>query len=531
MPDAPRDAVLLPEARPYWLRYAGHLVEFGSLPRPFRLMAQVATALALLGLLTLTLPLGHLSAVPLPAAAHMRVPDLVLAVGTVLQLGGWWYLLAGSATVSAALRWPVVLAFILFQLQGLFASPLAVLTMILTVVYAIFTSVRRIDGRRSMALAAGIVLLYYLLALRAGSATFTVLTLSQVAMFYLLFLPVLFYSGFDLGETGLFFTRLGLWHLHPRMSAAGVWWLALLLIVAKAAWIIHYWHPYSWNLPLSLVLLVVGVWLTHRLTTHAEPPEFLPFAFSLLIFAALFGTAAGDLIWSVVAFGALLAGVVMALVARTRRHLASSAIFLLLFGLWNLFSISDRIGSPVYAFGVPAITEPSLDAAITIGALAYLIYLRLRGDLRVERVMLIIFWIVGFTLILGTWNLLESLHSLTHGLVTAEALLLLVGIAHEVAASGGMLNRGSPSLPRTARVLLYLGYLLLLSGATVLAAGTHGAISQLANIDDYQQAGLLIIGMPLFLQQFLHAFAFGHRSHPEGEARTEGDAGPHPAQV
>ena len=97
-----------------------------------------------------------------------------------------------------------------------------------------------------------------------GLATFTVLTLSQVTTFYLLFLPVLFYSGFDLGETGLFFTRLGLWHLHPRMSAASVWWLALLLILAKAAWIIHYWHPYSWNLPLSLALLVVGVWLTGR---------------------------------------------------------------------------------------------------------------------------------------------------------------------------------------------------------------------------------------------------------------------------
>ena len=163
MPEAPHDAALLPEARPYWLRYAGHLVEFGSLPRPFRLMAQIATALALLGLLALTLPLAHLTAVPLPVAMRMRVPDLVLAVGTALQLGGWWYLLAGSATVSAALRWPVVLVFVLFQLQGLFASPLAALTMILTVVYAIITSVRRIDGWRSMALAAGIVLLYYLL--------------------------------------------------------------------------------------------------------------------------------------------------------------------------------------------------------------------------------------------------------------------------------------------------------------------------------------------------------------------------------
>ena len=274
-----------------------------------------------------------------------------------------------------------------------------------------------------------------------------------------------------------------------------------------------------------------GEGVKHRLMTHAEPPELLPFAFSLLIFAAMFGTAAGDLIWSIVAFGALVAGVVLALVARRWRNLASSGIFLLLFGLWNLFSISDRIGSPAYALGVPAITEPSLDAAITIGALAYLMYLRLRGDLRIERVMLIIFWIVGFTLILGTWNLLESLHSLTHGLVTAEAILLLVGIAHEVAASGGMLNRGSPSLPRTARVLLYLGYLLLLSGATVLAAGTHGEISQLANIDDYQQAGLLIIGMPLFLQQFLHAFAFGHRGHPIGEERGEADAGQHPAEA
>ena len=59
---APRET-LIPEAPPYWLRYAGHLVQFGTLDPLIRAMAVAATAAVVVGLLALTLPLTALPSV------------------------------------------------------------------------------------------------------------------------------------------------------------------------------------------------------------------------------------------------------------------------------------------------------------------------------------------------------------------------------------------------------------------------------------------------------------------------------------
>lgn len=60
---------------------------------------------------------------------------------------------------------------------------------------------------------------------------------------------------------------------------------------------------------------------------------------------------------------------------------------------------------------------------------------------------------------------------------------------------------------------LHLGHLLVLVGTTVLAKGTTGPTADLIKTDDLQAGGLILIGVPLHLQQFLHAFAFGHGGH------------------
>jgi hypothetical protein len=103
-------------------------------------------------------------------------------------------------------------------------------------------------------------------------------------------------------------------------------------------------------------------------------------------------------------------------------------------------------------------------------------------------------------------------------------VLLAIGIGHEVAASGGLLNRGSRAVPRQSRVLLYLGYLLIVCGATVIADGSAGPTAGAIQADALQEGGLILVGVPLYLQMFAHALAVGRP--PRRAAAAEGEGAP-----
>ncbi len=516
---ADREGGLRPETPPYWLRYAGHFVRFGTLDPLIRVMAFLAIAAAALGLLVLTLPLSGLSAVrALTGLVDIRMPWVVLAAGGVLQAIGWWYLLAGAALAGAVMRLAIALAFLVFFGLVLPGDPAVAAPMLLVLAYLVYTAIRRPNDRWALGVAGGLVALTYLVMARTGAVTVAMTLLNQVMVFYLLFIPVIFYSGFDLGQTGLYLTRFSLTHVHRLLRAEHVFWLALAIVAVKLLILGVTFSGSGLGFLPALLLIALGALASRVLAPREEePPEFLPFFAALLIVVVLFlpGGLRSVFGWSALAALALALAFLPA--ARRRRHWRAAAVFLLLFGLWNAMNVMTYgPGSPVWAVfgGLPAIGARGMNEAVTLSALGYLAYLRLRKEVTLERTLFTVFWLIGLTLALDIWNLFDWMHTLTAGLLSAEALLLLIGIGHEILASGGMLNRGSKRLPRNARVLLYLGYLLLLVGATVLANGTQGPTADLINTDDLQAGGLILIGLPLYLQQFLHAFAFGGRLPP-----------------
>ena len=511
-----------PEAPPYWLRYAGHFVRFGTLAPLIRRMAFGAIAAVLCGLLILTLPLQRLSAIHAATGLlSIRMPWLVLAGGALLQAAGWWYLLAGAAMAGPAMRWPIALAFLVFFGLVVPGDLAVALPLLLTLAYLVYTAIRRPTDQRALVITGGLIVLTYLLIFVSDSAAVAMTLLNQIMVFYLLFIPVIFYSGFDLGQTGLYLTRFALIHAHRHLKADVVWWLALGIVGVKVLILAVTWQSPGFGALTALVLIAVAAWACQAVSPkEEEPPELLPLLAALLILIVIFVPQGLHLIFGWSAVLALILAAVLLPASRRRPTWRAGAMFLLLFGLWNVSNVMALgPGHPVWALlhGSLAIGARGMNEAVTLSALGYLLWLRLRHRLTVERALVAIFWLVGLTLALDTWNLFDWMHTLTRGLLSAEALLLIVGIGHEILASGGILNRGSKGLPRNSRVLLYLGYLLLLVGATVIANGTQGPTADLVNTDDLQAGGLILIGLPLYLQQFLHAFSFGHLPRLEEE--------------
>lgn len=504
------------------MHYAGRLIEFRTLENPTRWMARVAAVLGPLALLTLLLPLSHMADFPMPGQGG-RLPEIVLWVGVVTQGLGWWYLLAGASSAHFVLRWVASLLFIAMQVLGfMFATHLAGVTIALTLLFALLTQFGRLRGWIATLSAGLIVVLFFgLLWFSGGPLPFAINIMTQMAYFYLLLLPLIFSSGVDLGETGIFLTRIALWHLHPRISANLLWWIATGIVVLKLVAMRNL-YPNDWTLDVALGLLLLGVWAIHRMGAHEEPPEYLVLLCSLLMFIDVSPFA--DALWSWASVAITLAGAALAVYARGRgRIVATTAVFLLLLGLWNLLSVNGvGYGTPLYVSWFGGITMYTLDEALTVIALAYLLYLRIRGPLLVERIMLILFLVVGYWALLGIWQLLEGLHALTDGAVAAAAIMLLVGMVHDIASGGSLLNHGTPAMPRSARVLMYLGYVLLTAGGTVLANGPSGQLQFRLDTDSIQLWGLVALGIPIFLLQFLHAFNFGHRpeAHMEEAARV-----------
>ncbi len=504
-----------PETPPYWLRYAGHFVRFGTLDPLIRGMAFAATAAVVLGLLVLTLPLERLAAVHAATGLlNIRMPWPVLAGGALLQAAGWWYLLAGAAMAGAAMRWPIALAFLLFFGLVVPGDLAVALPVLLTIGYLIYTAFRRPTDKWALAITGGLVVLTYLLLFLSDAAAVSMTLLNQVMVFYLLFIPIIFYSGFDLGQTGLYLTRFALTHAHRHLETEVVWWFALAIVGVKILILALTWQTPGLGVFTALLLIAVAAWACRAVSPREEePPELLPFLAALLIILVVFMPQGLHLVFGWSALLALILAAVFLPASRRRPGWRAGAMFLLLFGLWNVSNVMALgPGNPVWGIihGTLAIGARGMNEAVTLSALGYLLWLRWRHRLTVERALFAIFWLLGLTLALDTWNLFDWMHTLTRGLLSAEALLLIVGIGHEILASGGILNRGSRGLPRNSRVLLYLGYLLLLVGATVLANGTQGPTADLINTDDLQAGGLILIGLPLYLQQFLHAFSFGH---------------------
>jgi hypothetical protein len=123
------------------------------------------------------------------------------------------------------------------------------------------------------------------------------------------------------------------------------------------------------------------------------------------------------------------------------------------------------------------------------------------GSLFVLNCSLLLTWAAG--ILYGTASRVGSTLAIAQGIVVIAALLW------ELIFSGELLNCGKPAsaLPRRARLLLYLGYLLLTTSAVLqlstLRSPATGARVEVFDAETIVQVGIIELGVPLAITVFL----------------------------
>jgi len=148
------------------------------------------------------------------------------------------------------------------------------------------------------------------------------------------------------------------------------------------------------------------------------------------------------------------------------------------------------------------------------------------GSLFVLNCSLLLTWAVG--ILYGTASRVGSTLAVVQGLVVMAALLW------ELIFSGELLNCGKPAsaLPRRARLLLYLGYLLLAASAVLqlstLRSPSTGARVEVFDAETIVQIGIIELGVPLAITVFLINWSPRH-SAADGPRATQDPSTPRPA--
>jgi hypothetical protein len=184
------------------------------------------------------------------------------------------------------------------------------------------------------------------------------------------------------------------------------------------------------------------------------------------------------------------------------------------------------VGLAVLAFAL-AIVAAGQNAAVALGGvqmvvalatLCALAWLTLRGQLDVEHAPLISLYFVlnaGLLLIGFLYVLLANVATLSRGFGLIPGVLIVAAFLWDFLTSGEeVTNVEGRTFPRYARVLLYAGYIMLVSTIVLFFAPvTPNSIFNQQDLffvfsaDLWPRYGLLLLGVPLLLTNFLLALS------------------------
>ncbi len=295
-----------------------------------------------------------------------------------------------------------------------------------------------------------------------------------------------------------------------------------LVVKPRGAWPRHV--PF---LALAIVALAdstVG-YIAERQLGHSDP----------LLHDKVYGVSAT--FWIMTAIAAAAALVVL-------RHRLSGAwvaagCLVVIIGTIDGLSALDQMGTIIHPFGLQSsgtaghvVTNApylgveglkSVAAMATIVAVLYALVTR-----AVHRLIVPISLLVTLTVSLEllTWiDLLFGKTTDTTGRVALfAAAVLVVALVWELASSGeGLTNLHSAGFPRESRVMLYGGYILLVSAAVLFYSSLHDAQSATLleaqfDAEQWVREGILFLGVPLVITLFLMGMQRWRRpSAPEAE--------------
>jgi hypothetical protein len=217
----------------------------------------------------------------------------------------------------------------------------------------------------------------------------------------------------------------------------------------------------------------------------------------------------------------------------------AAACLIVIIGAINGLSGLDEVGTVIHPIGIQSsgtaghlVTNApylgveglkSMAAMATIAVVLYALATR-----TVHRLMVPISLLITLTVSLEllTWvDLLFGKTTDTTGRVAlAAAAVLVVVLVWELASSGqGLTNLHSSGFPRESRVMLYGGYVLLVSAAVLFYSSLHDAESATLlrsqfDAEEWVREGILFLGVPLVITLFLIGLK---RWHPASEPVRE----------
>jgi hypothetical protein len=242
----------------------------------------------------------------------------------------------------------------------------------------------------------------------------------------------------------------------------------------------------------------------------------------------------GERIYAITAAVWLALGVVslIALAFWRRMHpmLVATLTFVVLIGVCDVLFGLSSVAAVFTQLGIST-DNASLDldgirAVAAIATLVVCIAVLLRRRLREDAWMLGLVLAVDVSIQVLAWvNLLfdHTAHvaeSATGGFSVGAAVVLLVALLLELLASGDAItNRHGRWFPRPSRVLMYLGYILMVASAVLFFASLHspetGKLREsLFDAEQWVQEGVVFLGPALVLALFVGGVARHGRSAP-----------------
>jgi hypothetical protein len=214
---------------------------------------------------------------------------------------------------------------------------------------------------------------------------------------------------------------------------------------------------------------------------------------------------------------------VLLAVRRWRPMVVATLTFVVLVGVCDVLFGLSSVATVFPRLGISADTASlDLDGVRAVAGIATLLIcaaVLLRRRLRQDAWLLGLVLAVDISIQVLAWvNLLfdhtaQVSERLTGGFSIGAAVVLLVALLLELLASGDAItNQHGRWFPRPSRVLLYLGYILMVAAAVLYFASLHspdtGALREsLFDSEQWVQEGVIFLGPPLVLALFVGGVA------------------------
>ena len=222
--------------------------------------------------------------------------------------------------------------------------------------------------------------------------------------------------------------------------------------------------------------------------------------------------------WVIVAFITLIG--LIALRNRLPGKLVAGGCFLVVIGLVNSLTQLDEVGTVIHPFGLHSSGTPdnfntnapylgveglkAVAAMVTIAVVLYAFATKRLTRYRTP-IALLVTMTVSLQVLVWIDSLFGKTTNTTGRVALFAAVVLVIALLWELAASGeGVTNIHSKWFPREARVMLYGGYILLVSSAVLFYSSLHDAksgelLESQFDAEQWVRDGIFFLGVPLVI--------------------------------